>query len=77
VDMKNIDEFLVGRLRKKMRYWYMMHFPLVGKVLVINSILASSLRFFLSVWASSKKAIQRCKLSYVIPYGLVESKTQG
>jgi hypothetical protein len=62
VDTKNIGEFLVGRLRRKVRYWYMMHFPLVGKVLVINSIFASSFWFFFSVWASSKKAIQRWKI---------------
>jgi len=52
----------LGGLGKKMRYWYMIHFPLVGNVLVINSILASSFWLFLSVWASSKKAIQRCKI---------------
>jgi len=45
-----------------MKYWYIVHLPLASKVLVINSILASFLWFFLSVWASSKKVIQRCKI---------------
>jgi hypothetical protein len=46
VDKKNIDEFLVRRLKKNMRYCYIMHLSLVGKVLVINSILVSSLLVF-------------------------------
>jgi hypothetical protein len=65
VDMKNIDEFLVGRLRKNMRYCYIMHLPLVVKVLVINSILASSLSFFLMFGLAPKKRsnlVQSCPM---------------
>jgi len=51
---------LYARLSKKLKYWTFFHL-LVGKHLVVNSILSSSLWLFFSLWVGSKKAIKKCK----------------
>jgi hypothetical protein len=45
-DVKGVDEFLVENFHKKLRYWSDFHLPLVGRVMVVNAILASTLLFF-------------------------------
>jgi hypothetical protein len=60
LDTNDVDEFLVGKFRKKLKYWNMMHVSLTSRVVVINSILTSSLCFFANLWVGSKNSIKKC-----------------
>jgi hypothetical protein len=42
-DVKEVDEFLVEKIHKKLKYSSVFHLPLVGRVVVVNVILASTL----------------------------------
>jgi len=42
-NVKEVDEFLVEKLHKKLKYQNAFHLPLVGRVVVVNAILASTL----------------------------------
>jgi hypothetical protein len=37
--VKEMDEFFIKKLHKKLRYWGFLHLPLAGKPVVVNSIL--------------------------------------
>jgi hypothetical protein len=41
-DVKEVDEFLVEKIHKKLRYESVFHLPLVGRVVVVNAVLAST-----------------------------------
>ncbi len=68
-DMKN-----VGRFKKKLKYLNMMHFPLASKVVVINTILASSLWLFVNVRLDPKRLSRNVKSYFVISYALERNK---
>lgn len=60
LDINDVDEFLVGKFRKKLKYWNMMHLSLTSKVVVVKSILTSSLCFFVNVWFKFNNYIKKC-----------------
>jgi hypothetical protein len=60
LDINDVNEFLVGRFKEKLKYWSMIHLSLTSRVVVINSILTSSLCFFANVWVESKNFIKKC-----------------
>ncbi len=61
LDTKEVDAFLIEKLQKKLRHWNILHLPLVGRAIVINSVSASTLWFFIRVWGGTKKVIKKCK----------------
>lgn len=60
LDINDVDEFLVGKFRKKLKYWSMMHLSLTSRVVVIKSILTSSLCFSANVWFKFNNYIKKC-----------------
>ncbi len=52
-----MDEFLIKKLHKKLRYWGFLHLPLAGKTVVVNSILASTFWFFLLMFGKGLKSL--------------------
>jgi hypothetical protein len=47
LDTKEVDAFLIEKLQKKLRHWNTLHLPLVGRVVVVNFMLASHYGFSL------------------------------
>jgi hypothetical protein len=41
--IKEVDDFLVEIFHKKLKYWSAFHLSLIGRVVVVNAILASTL----------------------------------
>jgi hypothetical protein len=50
LNTKEVDAFLIEKLWKKFKYYNTFHLPLIGRVVVINFVLASTLWFFIRVW---------------------------
>ncbi len=50
LNAKEVDVFLIEKLWKKFKYYNTFHLPLIGRVVVVNFVLASTLRFFIRVW---------------------------
>ncbi len=47
---------------KKLKYWFLIHLPLVNKTFIINLMLVFSLWFFINVWrGGQKKDVKKCK----------------
>jgi hypothetical protein len=49
LDVKEIDEFLVKKIHKQQNIWSTLHLSLARKVILVDSTLASTLWFFISV----------------------------
>jgi hypothetical protein len=61
LETKDMDEFFIKCLRKKLKYWFLIHLPLVSKTFIINLLLVFSLWFFINVWRGrSKKDVKKC-----------------
>jgi hypothetical protein len=69
LNVKDVDEFLVEKMKKKFRYHNSLHFLLVGKIVIINAVLTFKFWFLIIVWGAQK--IQCC----MIFNGLVVSIT--
>jgi hypothetical protein len=63
LETKNMDKFFIKCLKKKLKYWFLIHLHLVNKTLIINLVLVSSLWFFINVWGmgGTKKVVNKCK----------------
>lgn len=57
----DVNEFLHNRLTKKLTHWSTRKINPTGRAIVANSILLSSIFFFLSVWGGTKQGIARIK----------------
>lgn len=42
LDLKNIDQFMLGQVKNKLKYWNYAHLLLSGRTLIVNQILMSS-----------------------------------
>ncbi len=49
LNAEEVDVFLIEKLSKKLKYYNTIHLPLIGKVVVVNFVLASTLWFFIKV----------------------------
>jgi hypothetical protein len=49
LNAKEVDIFLIEKLWKKLKYCNTIHLPLIGRVVVVNFVLASTLWFFIKV----------------------------
>ncbi len=68
LNTNDVDEFLVGRFKKKLKYWSMMHILLTSRVVVINSILTTSLYSFVNVWVKSNNSIKNACITILHNY---------
>lgn len=50
LETRDVDRFLANKLTTKLRYWTSVHLSLAGRVIIVNSILLSSLWYFLNIW---------------------------
>lgn len=53
----DVDMFLYRKISKKLDYWSRMKLALVGKVIICNSVLLSTLWLFIMVWGGSNKVL--------------------
>ncbi len=49
LETKDMDEFFIKCLKKKLKYWFLIHLPLVSKTFIISLVLVFSLCFFINV----------------------------
>lgn len=61
MDVKDVDEFLMSKILRKITYWGIKHLSLVGRRLIVSHVLASSLGFFVSVWVGTWKVIRHIR----------------
>jgi hypothetical protein len=59
LEVKDVDGFLIDRIQKKIKIWSTIHLPIAGRATIVNSVLSSSLCYFIAIWGSSINAI--CK----------------
>lgn len=53
--------FLSRNFLSKLKYWSLIHLQLASRAIIVNSILVSTLWFFINIWGGSKKVIKKCK----------------
>jgi hypothetical protein len=61
VDTKEINQFLVNRLQKKLKYLYSMHIPLPKTITIVKSIIFLVPWYFSNVWVGTKQVIEKCR----------------
>lgn len=59
--MVDIDEFLITKVTRKLRYWSSTHLSLAARAVVVNSVLLSTLWYFLSIWGGSKDILSKIR----------------
>lgn len=52
--VQDFDHFLITKVTRKLRYWTSTHLSLAARAVVVNSILLSTLWYFLNIWGGSK-----------------------
>jgi hypothetical protein len=61
LDVKEVSEFLVKKIQKKLKYWSSLHLHLDRRVLIVNAILVLHFGFLLLFGGGAlKKAVKRC-----------------
>ncbi len=50
---------LLEKMQHKLRYWSTTKLSQVGRKVIVNNILLSSLWYFVSVWGGTKKGVQK------------------
>jgi hypothetical protein len=63
LDIDDVDEFLQQKITKKLQYWSSQFLSLVARKVIVNSILVSTLWFFIHVWVGSDSIIRRVRAS--------------
>jgi hypothetical protein len=74
INLNISDMKKVGRFKKTFKYLSMMRLPLASRVVVINTILASSLWLFANVRLDPKRLSRNVKPYFVITYALERNK---
>jgi len=49
LEVNDINAFLLNKVKKKLLFWCSTHLPLVGRTLIVNQILLSTLWYFICV----------------------------
>jgi hypothetical protein len=57
----DVDDFLLEKLTKKLTHWRTSKINTTGQSTVVNSILLSSLFYFISIWEGTNQGIKRIK----------------
>lgn len=63
LELQNTDQFLVERVRAKLKNQSYTHILLVGKTFILNRVLMLSIWYFIVVWAGSKKVTWKVNLA--------------
>lgn len=50
LETANVDEFLANKISKKLQYWTTIHLSMAARTIIVNSVLLSTLWYFLSLW---------------------------
>lgn len=64
LEVKDVDGFLIVRIQKKIKIWSTIHLPIAGRATIVNSVLSSTLCYYIAIWGSSINAI--CKYRVVL-----------
>ncbi len=64
LEVKDVDGFLIDRIQKKIKIWSTNHLPIAGRATIVNSVLSSTLCYFIAIWGSSINGI--CKYRVVL-----------
>ena len=57
----DIDEFLMSKITRKLQYWSSTFLCLTAQAIVINSVLLSTLWYFLAIWGGTTHVVKRIK----------------
>jgi hypothetical protein len=49
LDNKEVDAFFIKKIHKKLKFWNMVHLPIVCQAVIVNFVLASTLWFFINI----------------------------
>jgi hypothetical protein len=61
LDGKKVDTFFIEKIHTKLKFWNMVHLPIVGRAIIVNFVLTSTLWFFVNISRGTKKSIRKCK----------------
>jgi hypothetical protein len=61
LNVKDVDELLVEKMRRKFKYHNSLHFFSVDKIVILNAMLTFKFWFLIIVWGAQK--IQCCMVS--------------
>lgn len=59
----DVDQFLAGKIKAKLKYWSSIHLSLAARAVVVNSVLLSTLWYFISVWGGSTVVLRKIRAS--------------
>jgi hypothetical protein len=59
LDIVDVDNFLLQKIQSKLDYWTSTMLSLVGRTIIVNSILLSILWYFVTIWARSQGVIRK------------------
>ena len=57
----DVDKFLLDRVSKKLEYWCKLKHNVMGRAVIVNSVLLSSTIFFVSIWGRTIVGLNRVK----------------
>jgi hypothetical protein len=58
---QDVDEFLYTKIQKKLEYWALVHLSLSGRAVIANSVLVSTLYYFITIWGGSRQVIRKIR----------------
>lgn len=58
LETSDIDDFLKGKIKKKLKYSTSQRLSLAGHVIVVNAIFLSTIYYFIAIWSGSLQAIR-------------------
>lgn len=56
---QDVDEFLLGRVMKKLQYWSTTKINSTGRGVIVNTVLLSSLVYFTSIWGGTQAGVKK------------------
>lgn len=62
LELHNVDQFLINRVKVKLKYWSSTHLSLASRTLIVHQVLMSSFWCFIAVWAGLKKILGKIKV---------------
>jgi hypothetical protein len=60
-----VDEFLLNHIDKSFKHWTTTKINYMGRGMVVNNILLSSLLYFLSIWGGTQRGIDQIKTKLI------------
>jgi hypothetical protein len=57
---QDVDSFLLVKVDKKIQTWSKVQLNLVGREIIANNVLTSTLLYFLGIWGGTKTSVAQC-----------------